>query len=491
MSDIHMDIRDFLRVVRRRWLLIVALMMCGAATAQLVTMFTQPQFEATSELFVAVHGNDTVVDLNQGNAFAQGRVASYVMLATSPKVINEVNSQLGVSAGIVKQALSATNPDKTVLINIRATSTNAKQAAQIANAAAAALVALVGSMEETGDLAVQPVSLRKVQDATVPAQPFAPAPVSNLAVGILLGLASGLAVALLVDRVDTRLRGREAVESLTDASVLGALSEEPNHSEDVILRSPSKFSPRAESFRQLRTHLQFANVDGGVNSILVTSSIPSEGKSTTSANLAIVLAQSGLNVLLVDADLRRPTVAKVLGLEGSVGLTTVLTGRVPLADAIQPVDFSDRLSVLTSGAIPPNPSEMLGSATMERTLLEMKKRFDIVIIDSPPLVSVSDASALASLVSGVLLVASVDGRLHREQFCQSLETLQFVKGKLLGLVLNRVEVGKRAGSYYGYANQTEKASAKKRRRNDAGARRSSHRPRRANEPMRHVRRSLR
>jgi Mrp family chromosome partitioning ATPase len=128
---------------------------------------------------------------------------------------------------------------------------------------------------------------------------------------------------------------------------------------------------------------------------------------------------------------------------------------------------------------------------MERTLVEMTNCFDVVIIDSPPLVSVSDASALASLVSGVLLVASVDGRLHREQFSQSLQTLQFVKGKLLGLVLNRVEIGKRAGGYYGYTSQNENAAAKRRPKKDAVQRRTTFHVGSTAEAVRHARRSAR
>lgn len=454
-----MDLKEYLRVLRRRWLLILVVVVGAAAAAQTVTMLTTPRYAATSQLFVAVHGNESVGDLNQGNAFAQSRVASYVTLATSSKVLDSVSASTGIPATDLATAVSATTPAKTVLIEVRAESFNAKRAAAIANATADELVALVGELEATGDDTQQPVSLRKVQDAAVPTIPFEPSMLRNLAVGLLLGTAGGIGLALLRDRFDTRLRGRQAVEQLADASVLGAFVSESGQQQDFLLRPSQNYSARHEAFRQLRTHLQFANVDGGVRSVLVTSSIPGEGKSTTAANLAIVLGESGLRVLLVDADLRRPVVAKSFGLEGAVGLTTVLTGRIPLQDAVQPIAGFTGLSVLTAGTLPPNPSEMLASAAMERTLREMRDSYDVVIVDSPPLVNVSDAGALATLVSGVLLVASADGRLHRDQLGQSLENLRFVNAKLFGLVLNRLDASRGKAGYYGYGYESAEAAA--------------------------------
>lgn len=455
-----MDLKEYFRILRRRWLLILIVVLVAAGAAHSVTILTTPRYAATSQLFVAVHGNESVVDLNQGNAFAQSRVASYVALATSPSILDAVAAETGLSTDDLATAISATSPAKTILIDIRAESYNAKRAARIANVTADELVKLVGELEATNDQTQQPVSLRKVHDADVPRTPFEPSTTRNLAVGLLLGMAGGIGAALIVDRLDTRLRGRQAVEQAAAASVLGAVStESANH--DLLLRPSENYSARHEAFRQLRTHLQFANVDGGVRSVLVTSSIPGEGKSTTAANLAIVLGESGLRVLLVDADLRRPVIATAFGLEGSVGLTTVLTGRIPLREAVQPVPEFIGLSVLTAGILPPNPSEMLSSAAMESALGEMREQFDVIVIDSPPLIDVSDAGALATLVSGVLLVASADGRLHKDQLAQSLENLRFVSAKLFGLVINRLDVSRNKTGYYGY--QASAAPAERRR----------------------------
>ncbi len=435
---------------------------------------SKPQYAASAQLFVTTQGNDSVGDLNQGNAFAQGRVSSYVSLATSNRVLGDVGEQLDLTVDQLRGSVTAENPVNTVLINVRATSGNAQSAARIANAAADHLVELVNSVENSGadDGAVAPVTLTKVQDAGVPTYPFAPSTTRNLLLGIVLGLIAGVSAALLIERFDTRLRGRAAIEEVSDASILGTFAPETGTGSELLLRDLETYSGRAEAYRQLRTHLQFVGVDGGVRSVLMTSSVPGEGKSTTAANLAIVLAENGVRVLLVDADLRRPRIDSLLGLERSVGLTTVLTGRIALEDAIQEVSFGQPLSVLTAGALPPNPSEMLASARMEQLVADMTDQFDVVIIDSPPLVGVSDPSSLATMVSGVLLVASADGRLQRDQFTQALENLKFVHARLFGLVLNRVDLGKRKG-YYGYESRTEPEAKSAARRPSRIARKTS------------------
>lgn len=453
-----MDLKEYLRILRQRWILILSLTAAGAILAHGYTLITTPKYEASAQLFVAVQGNDSVGDLNQGNAFAQSRVSSYVLLATSPKVLREAADALGIDTAEFAANVSASNPAKSVLIDINAVSTDPIQAADIANAVATALVALVSDVENANvaepaapTSGSAPVGLTKVQDATEPSAPFEPNATRNLAVGILLGLLIGIGSAILIEVLDTRLRGRQSIEKLTSASILGTFAAEPAGSEQLTLNSTESYSRRAENYRQLRTHLQFANVDGGTRSVLVTSSIPGEGKSTTAANLALALAESGVKVLLVDADLRRPRQDQMFGLEGSVGLTTVLTGRVTLDEAAQSIGGAGSLSVLTSGVLPPNPSELLGSAAMERTLAQMQAQYDVVVIDTPPLVHVSDPTVLASIVSGVLLVSSADGMLHRDQLRQSLESLSFVKAKLLGLVLNRVESARNDQSYYDYS----------------------------------------
>lgn len=213
-----------------------------------------------------------------------------------------------------------------------------------------------------------------------------------------------------------------------------------------LLAHNSPKDPVAEQYRTIRTNIQFSNVDQDIKTIVLTSSGAEEGKSTTSANLATVYAQQGLNVLLIDADLRKPTGHYTFRLENHIGLTNVLTRQSTLAQAVQESEIP-HLSVLTSGPIPPNPSELLASAQMEELLKEMKEQFDMIIFDTPPILAVADAQILANQVDGTILVVS-SGKTEKDAALKSKELLSNAQGKLLGVVLNNRKVEE--GNYYYY-----------------------------------------
>ncbi|MEH7581806.1 CpsD/CapB family tyrosine-protein kinase [Priestia megaterium] len=213
-----------------------------------------------------------------------------------------------------------------------------------------------------------------------------------------------------------------------------------------LLAHNSPKDPVAEQYRTIRTNIQFSNVDQDIKTIVLTSSGAEEGKSTTSANLATVYAQQGLNVLLIDADLRKPTGHYTFRLENHIGLTNVLTRQSTLAQAVQESEIP-HLSVLTSGPIPPNPSELLASAQMAELLKEMKQQFDMIIFDTPPILAVADAQILANQVDGTILVVS-SGKTEKDAALKSKELLSNAQGKLLGVVLNNRKVEE--GNYYYY-----------------------------------------
>jgi capsular exopolysaccharide synthesis family protein len=213
-----------------------------------------------------------------------------------------------------------------------------------------------------------------------------------------------------------------------------------------LLAHNSPKDPVAEQYRTIRTNIQFSNVDQDIKTIVLTSSGAEEGKSTTSSNLATVYAQQGLNVLLIDADLRKPTGHYTFRLENHIGLTNVLTRQSTLAQAVQESEIP-HLSVLTSGPIPPNPSELLASAQMAELLKEMKKQFDMIIFDTPPILAVADAQILANQVDGTILVVT-SGKTEKDAALKSKELLSNAQGKLLGVVLNNRKVEE--GNYYYY-----------------------------------------
>lgn len=206
-------------------------------------------------------------------------------------------------------------------------------------------------------------------------------------------------------------------------------------------------SPISEQYRTIRTNIQFSSVDSEIRTILVTSSGPAEGKSLTVANLAVTFAQQGKKVLLVDADLRRPTVHHIFNQANTYGFTNVLTRQMSLECAVDLVGITN-LSVLTSGPIPPNPAELLSSKSMEQFFVHANDQFDVVLFDTPPVVAVTDAQILANKCDGTILVV-YSGKTERELAVKANELLQSAKGKLLGVVLNHKEMKDSNYYYYG------------------------------------------
>ncbi|GAA1799573.1 polysaccharide biosynthesis tyrosine autokinase [Leucobacter iarius] len=467
-----MDIRELIGVARRSWLLLAVMALLGALVAGGASILATPEYEARSQLFVAVRGGDSVTDLAQGNSFSERRVASYVTLATSSEVLADAAKRAGVDLTVnqLRTMITASSPSQTVLINIFATNTNAQAARKIADATAAALIDAVTRVEggEKNSL----VTLSIVEQATAPNAPVSPNKSRNIVLGLGIGLLAGVVIAVLRKMLDTKVRGREGLSEMTDLGVLGEIQAESEFDKNPLAILTDPHGLRAESFRQLRTQLQFTNLRHGNQTLLVTSSTPGEGKSSTSINLALIMAEAGSRVLLIDADLRRPRIADYLGLEGAVGLTTVLAGRVSANDAVQTVGTRAGLEVLTAGRIPPNPSELLGSASMQQLLRELSAVYDIIIIDAPPVLPVADPSVLAQIADGVMLVVSADGRVKRDQLSGTLEKLSAVQARVVGVTLNRVKLSGKAYSYR-YEEKPEKSRKQRKARSGSESRRES------------------
>jgi capsular exopolysaccharide synthesis family protein len=206
-------------------------------------------------------------------------------------------------------------------------------------------------------------------------------------------------------------------------------------------------SPISEAYRVLRTNIEFSSIDQEIRVLMVTSTQPGEGKTTTSANLAVAYAQAGKRVLVVDCDLRKPTLHLLFNVSNRTGFTNTIVQQLPVADAVKETSI-ENLSVLTSGPIPPNPSEMLGSERMNELLTELKANYDIIVIDTPPAVAVADAQVVATKVDGVVLVIN-SGQVKRELAMKVKASLDHVKARIIGVVLNNVD-RKEEGSYYYY-----------------------------------------
>ena len=445
-----MDLRDYVRIAVSRWKLIVAVTLLGLLLGAAGSVLTKPTYTSEIQLFVAIQSSGTVQELQQGNTFSQARVQSYVKTVDSPIVLQPAIDALGLklTSDQLASKVRATTDLNTVLINIAVADSSPVEAQAIAQAVGNSLVKAVETLEKPKSGGSSPVALSIIKPATAPAAPSAPNTPLYLLLGTAVGLALGLAGAVLRSVLDNRIAGESDLRLVSDAPLLGAISFDQDAVKKPLLTQAAHQSPRAESFRQLRTNLQFANVSGRAKSVAITSSLPGEGKSTTATNLAISLAESGQTVCLIDADLRRPMVGEYLGLERNAGLTTALVGAAEVDDLLQQWG-SDDLFVLTSGAIPPNPSELLGSRQMSDLIRRLEQTFDAVIVDAPPLLPVTDAAVLAQHVGGIVVVVRAQ-RLKQQDLAKSLDSLQMVGANMLGIVLNGLPA-KGPDSYaYGY-----------------------------------------
>lgn len=435
-----MELRDYLRILYANWVLILATTLLGVGAAAALSYFATPAYEAQSKIYVSVQSDTQATgDLLQGTNFAQQNMATFAELATTESVLTPVSEELALdrtNAALAEQ-VNVTAPADSTLLNITVTDEDPELAAAISNEVGAQLKTLVEEeLEAPQSDDESPVQINTVQSASAPDDPVSPRIAVNLLLGLLLGFAIGVGIAILRHVLDTRIRSLDDIEAITDAPILGRIVDDPQaHKKPIIVHQDPKH-PRAEAFRTLRTNLQFLDVDEGPKMYVISSAAPGEGKSTVSTNLAVALAETGLRVGLVDCDLRKPRVDTYMGIEGAVGLTDVLIGRADLSDVLQRWGRTE-LYVLPAGQVPPNPSELLGSVAMQQTLDILSKSMDIVIIDAPPMLMVTDAVVIGAKTQGVILVASA-GLTHQQSLEAAVETLETAHVPLRGVVAKRL-----------------------------------------------------
>ncbi|HEX2042278.1 MAG TPA: polysaccharide biosynthesis tyrosine autokinase, partial [Acidimicrobiales bacterium] len=300
------------------------------------------------------------------------------------------------------------------------------------------------------DAALKSGGAQLVAQAQVPDEPFRPQPVRSGLLALAVGLFIGTGLAFLVEYLDDSVKTKDDMGRIAPSiPVIGLIPAVPgwkatDEARTVSLTEPQ--SPAAEAYRTLRTSIQFLALERPVRTLQVTSPSAQEGKTTTLVNLGVALARAGQQVILVCCDLRRPRLHEFFGLDNGTGFTSVLLGKVPLSAALQPVTQQNRLSLLASGPLPPNPSELLASRRTVDVLTSLQSEADVVLIDSPPVLPVTDALVLSGRVDATLLVA-VSGATTRKDAARAIELLSQVDAPLVGTVLNGVT----GDAAYGYA----------------------------------------
>lgn len=448
-----MDLRELLYILRARWIVIVAAMLLGGLVALGVSLLATPKYQATLQFYVTVSGGDSAAAAYQGSLGAQQRVQSYAELVQSTEIARQVvdSSGIDLSPAEVASRVEASGDAETVLLDVRVTDSDPQRALELAQGFGETLPGAINRIETPDGGGPAPAKLTVVSPAIMPTSPVSPRTELNILVGATAGLLAGVGVALIVSLLDRRVKSAEQLETITRKPVVGAIpfrkAEDKESNDEHIVPFREGHSPAAEAFRRLRTNLQFLSVDNPPKVFVMTSSVATEGKSETTVNLALALAEAGSSTLLIEADLRRPRVVNYMSMPDRFGLTNILSGQADFADVVQETKYAG-VDLLACGPLPPNPSELLASDTARNLFNDLRSKYDYVLIDSPPLLPVTDGALLARVTDGALLVVRVH-RTTAEQVAQAVDNLDKADANLLGIIsVANKPASKIAGNYY-------------------------------------------
>lgn len=506
----ELELRDYLRVLRRRKGTIALAVLIVVGAALVAAALQTPVYQSSAQILLRTQDAQTLFNPNTGQANDPTRaMQTEIQIVTSQPVRQAVKTKLGTAPRI-----SATPVGQTNVMELKANSTDPATAALVANtyaqayidfrrsqgvndllAAASQIQTKIADLQhqidainsqidaappfgqaavraqvtpqldsliqqqsayrqQQGNLEVQANldtgGAELVTPAATSTSPVRPRPKRDAAIAIAVGLILGVGLAFLLEYLDDSLKSKEDVERVAPTvPVLGLVPAVPGwkpKDEPVVVAATDPRSPAAESYRSLRTALQFMALDRPMRTLQVTSPTAQEGKSTTLANLGVALAQAGQRVVIVCCDLRRPRIHEFFRLDNGVGFTSVLVGETPLAAALQQVDSVPGLQLMASGPMPPNPAELLASRRTVEVITALQAEGDIVLLDCPPVLPVTDAAVLSGRVDATLVVAS-SGETTRKELSRALEVLGHVDAPVVGLVLNGVS----AEGGYGYA----------------------------------------
>ncbi|MGB4137890.1 MAG: polysaccharide biosynthesis tyrosine autokinase [Microbacterium sp.] len=438
-----MTVLDLMTLLRRGWRILAVAVVVGVLAGLAYGILAPKVYESRATGFISATGSSVVA----GSDEAVARAGAYMVLIDSTRVRDTIAEDAGITPSQLAGSLRARVVPGSNLVEVTASAANPKDALKLANGALDALAKVVTEIQtEAGatdkDAAI---SISPMDTAVAPTAPASPNRKLAVGLGALAGLVLGVIVVLLRKALDVRVRTHTDIAALAGAGVLGRVPKvdlDGTSKKDVLARAVA-----SEAYRQIRTGLRFSSVDHEVRVVMVTSANQGEGKSVTARSIARVMAESGQRTLIVDGDLRRPTVAKGFEIDGTIGLSEVLSGQIAAPAAIRPA-AEQNLFVLPAGGIPPNPSEMLGSSTLQQLLAEFRRDF-FVIIDAPPVLPVTDASVLSTIVDGVVFVTAI-GRTRKTEVAEARALLDQVRARVLGVVLNLVSLrgGENGVGYY-------------------------------------------
>ena len=454
-----LTISDLLQVLRKHLTTLIVTFVVVIAVVAAYIVLTPPKYTATAQLFATYSGSadsNTTPDsseISSGTSYLSTQIKTYPQLVKTQAVLQPVIDDLGLDTTVNQLAdmVTATNPANTFMVDISVEAGDAADSSKIANSVADSLAQQISSALYAENKGKSLIQLSLVQKAQTPTSPSSPKVALYSAVGVVLALIVAVMVALLKDVLNTKIDGVDDVRSITEASPLGVLAKVDalNERRPVVVSQPS--SPEAEEFRRIRTNISFLNPElNGKGHLLVISSVePAEGKTTNSVNIASAIAEDGKTVLLIDADLRHPSVARKLGLEGHVGLSHILSGQATPKDVVQPY-WKPNLQVLPAGKRPGNASILLNSTVMKELIEQAQTQYDYVILDTTPLSVANDATMFGKMANGLVLVVG-RGVSDKKELDETIRSLSEVHVPILGFILNYAKHNKaHTNAYYYY-----------------------------------------
>ena len=425
-----MELRDYMEILsRRKWIVILTTFFV-MVTVIVGVFLIPPTYTATAKVRVLTPRTGSIdwIDYNVG--YSERLMATYVEIASSTPVIDELRQYVQPMPD--EKDIEISVLANTELLEISVTDQDPVLARYAANNLADILITHTKDLYRDQE---NPVRLYIVDPAVVPEKPSSPAPWLIITLGLIIGLFGGVGLAFLFENLDTRLYSTKEIESLTDHQVIGDLPSV--HKPDDLLVLSSRI--HAEAFKRLRTNLLAIAKNEDLKSLLITSAVTKDGRTTVAANLAVSMSQANLKVVLVDANLRNPSLHKVFHLENEHGLNDILHQNMHLTEAIQRSQIPG-VDLLTGGYLPSNASELLSTDQMDKIIDLLEERYDFILLDSPASLSVTDPAVLASKVDGVLLVVR-HGWVRREALQATLRHLKGVNANIIGVVANQTQLG--------------------------------------------------
>lgn len=430
-----MIVRAVLSALRRRWWILVACLVLGGIASGATALMQKPTYTSNAHLLVATPNIDQSAQVPPGGITTQQRAVNYAAMVTGSTIVDQVISELGLTqtAPVLVQNTHVTVMSGTTIIQIAVEDTDPAQAQRIAHAYAAALVATVPKVEKASGVTNSPATITLTDDADLPQLPTSTSRSSIVELGVIGGIIVGALLIWVLEYLDTHLRDPRKLAATSGYPVLGTIVDDPDSTGNLITSSPVH-GPHVESYRSLRTALQFLDIEGSSPVFAVVGASPGTGTSTAAANIAISMAQAGQRTMLIDADLHRPRLAELLGLTApGAGLSGVLSGTAAVAQETVRWEPGG-IDVLPAGAPPTLPTELVQSKSMDDLLAKLRDRYDVIVLDTPPLNEFTDGALLTAAADGAILITRF-GDTRAEDVTTAIARLSMVRARVLGSVL--------------------------------------------------------